>query len=292
MNLPCPLCLQKHSQLIDVELHLRTVHQLQPITLPPATGGLKCKHCDRSFSSSKYWDVHARSHSQQFVYECSLCDQMFLTTKFLCRHVQLVHAAEFSDARIVGLVTEAVDLYATEHLKMARLAKRDGGSCRPNILWLVSLVAHANRRNLSARFRCGCCDLVFVKQLSLELHYERNHPAETWEPGVMLSCTFCPLTEEFECAQKLVEHLCVVHGAEYANGLQSIAEGADNNSDDHTKAGNVKVERKPLIRMYDCDKCEKSYNHPSSLKTHSLTHIGIKAFKCELCKKSFMVNLI
>ena len=40
-------------------------------------------------------------------------------------------------------------------------------------------------------------------------------------------------------------------------------------------------------KEYKCDNCDKTFNRPSALKLHTLSHFGIKIFTCNVCNKSF-----
>ena len=38
-----------------------------------------------------------------------------------------------------------------------------------------------------------------------------------------------------------------------------------------------------LLQVYKCEFCEKEFNAPSSLKSHSLRHTGEKPYICKVC---------
>jgi len=57
-------------------------------------------------------------------------------------------------------------------------------------------------------------------------------------------------------------------------------------SDDSSEA--QKVPKTP--KRHQCTRCPKSFDRPSTLKTHMNSHTGERPFKCAICSASFSVR--
>ena len=47
------------------------------------------------------------------------------------------------------------------------------------------------------------------------------------------------------------------------------------------------LDASPEKKIYNCQYCNKSFNHILNLKSHMRIHAGEKPYKCEKCSKSF-----
>ena len=45
-----------------------------------------------------------------------------------------------------------------------------------------------------------------------------------------------------------------------------------------------------MKKKFACTKCNYSTKHRTNIKSHCVTHIGVKAYKCDTCGKCFTLK--
>lgn len=321
----CPMCTKEQCSLAELQEHLLDNHKFRERTSLVSSseeivGPHKCAGCDRSFTHPNDLSAHMKSHSGSWVFECSLCFRTYLTKKTLVSHIVNVHKDKFRDGNGLALIDRALDKYMDEHRIPDGSKTSDGGTHCPNIFRLVASMLNADS---ARRFRCSTCDLFFVKQSSLEIHYRRNHPGVYETIIDVFECGICPpsSTKSLNSTEDLFNHLRKMHCAEnpykcgkceeqtfpQQNGLEKHIEMRHGTGvveqpsasmhlcsqcpkvfamlDERDKHERIHTLNKP----FTCDICDKTFFHHSSMRKHNLIHSGVRRFMCDICGKTLQV---
>ncbi|KAJ6652131.1 hypothetical protein lerEdw1_013171 [Lerista edwardsae] len=222
----------------------------------------RCEDCGRSYRHRGSLVNHRHTH-QTGVFQCSICPKQYSNLMALRNHVRV-------------------------HLRAARLSSREHGG------------------GLS----CSSCGESFEEEAEFQLHQLRHLPcSEDPEVEVVPGLGGLQLQEadllqaikqDVEALEKgaaVAEdvlpssegaHVCSLCGASFASvaslqhhALQHRSEG------EPPEGGAERIESPlPILRLYGCDLCGKSYRHSGSLINHKQTH-QTGDFSCSVCGKHF-----
>lgn len=139
----CHFCNEGFMHYITKELHLFTVHRVDPRKH-------NCTACERTFTSNSFLNAHVRRfHLMEKRYKCLECKSAFFRGCDLKKHM-LIH-------------TGAKDFKCTVCSKY--FAKKS------------TLNQHMRIHNNDTRFKCTICGQAFVQKPSLIQHMRAKHDA-------------------------------------------------------------------------------------------------------------------
>jgi hypothetical protein len=127
-----------------------------------------------------------------------------------------------------------------------------------------ALTGHMNA-HLNVDYSCGICKRRFSKARSLTAHIAKH--ATT----IMYTCELCRWA--FSAKGELTTH------------MQEHLQVQDNNAQDNNLVGHKRPKEKE--KRYACERCEKRFSTPATLKSHLRTHSGERPHVCDLCGQGF-----
>ncbi|CAL8080192.1 unnamed protein product [Orchesella dallaii] len=119
-------------------------------------------------------------------------------------------------------------------------------------------------------FTCEFCDFCFGTYKEYLRHTGMNHPLS----GITFYCPFCPpeLSSKVYNRKDILSHLHEAHN-QTDTGLMSSHERKHD----------------PILTIYSCSSCEKTYSNKKDLKAHILyAHKKEGPHKCDICGEVFM----
>ncbi|KAL7727899.1 hypothetical protein ACLKA6_019463 [Drosophila palustris] len=122
---------------------------------------------------------------------------------------------------------------------------------------------------------CELCGRHFTCPSNFKVHLLRHTGVKNF------ACKECPL--KFYTPHLLRRHM-LAHLCEKPYPCQYCGQTFADHS------GRIQHERNrhTNYKPYKCTKCDKAFAVSNKLKTHMLSHSGVRSFHCEICKVSFM----
>lgn len=246
-------------------------HQLSHTSQLPYS----CNECCKCFNRIEDLNVHMRIHRNLPIFPCNLCGRLYSTNKNHSNHVHHAHADVFSDEAPETL-DKPVPSKSTSNAHNRECTKQN-----------ELLVRFENC------YKCHICQLHFVKNKTLCLHYKRNHhdvlisseDAQNYLNETN-SCSKPIILREqncFKCKQvfvsrvEFVNHLKEEHSADrpFACSICEIKFSQATALIEHMKMHATK--------WYFCKYCAMSFHHKTSLENHIKRHTGNESMKCDVC---------
>ncbi|XP_060645858.1 transcription factor Ouib [Drosophila nasuta] len=122
---------------------------------------------------------------------------------------------------------------------------------------------------------CELCGRHFTCPSNFKVHLLRHTGVKNF------TCKQCPLKfyTPHLLRRHMLSHLCQKpYPCQYCG--QTFA--------DHSGRIQHERNRHTNYKPYKCTKCDKAFAVSNKLKTHMLSHSGVRSFHCEICKVSFM----
>ena len=153
-------------------------------------------------------------------------------------------------------------------------------NCDGTFLDKEDMLQHMASVHKLSKFICQIigCNLSFSRQHELTYHLRAAHKDQT-----NFACSKCPKSF-FPNYQKLAHHLYLWHQlGEYQCAVQGCL------APTKPFRGLVFRHFETEHRHYDCrfPNCDKSYSYTGHLRTHEMTHFGIKPFVCAWIKCNY-----
>lgn len=127
------------------------------------------------------------------------------------------------------------------------------------------------------RVNCKYCSKNFISNMILSKHISSEHPGEVND---------IPVEKEPEDQQQQENNVL----SDSLKVLYSDVEGeiSQKNETSEEKDDKKKIKKENNGKLYACDECERTFNHPSSLMYHKESvHNDGRRFICCKCGKSF-----
>ena len=223
---------------------------------------LRCdfEGCRYSTTDSSNLTQHFKSHNDERNFECSVCQQKFLTSSHLKVHTRSVHTKE-------------------------KTLKCDFCDDRFSTLWQKK--SHAKTHHLKAKksiFPCSICSKSFYKYQSLAAHLKTCRPTPPDARKSFQVCETCG--EQLKGgATRLRRHQCVCRTGDVELRCPMCSKTVLSKSlKSHIQYHRSCEQNKHLM---SCLICNKSFTTSTALKRHLLIHENAKPFECSSCSKTF-----
>ncbi|XP_040009068.1 zinc finger protein 585A-like isoform X2 [Xiphias gladius] len=281
----CPKCSFHHSEEVQVQQHIDSVHcveaeeekrSLQPLT--DEEGRFSCPECEKSFKFQSLLKAHQRIHTGEQPFLCSQCGRCFSFKQSLERHKQTHKSGRKYGCLICGEIFKS--LVAQREHKSTHMENGEYlcSECGRAFAWKSALVRHLKTHSGDAdkverSYKCPRCDLGFSCASYLNRHLQTHQEERVHTCNCGKSFAYrAALTAHQRIHQKERPHTCSQCGKGflYKGGLLS-----------HMK---IHSEEMPFM----CSFCGKSFKRERSMKKHERCHTREDVFSCSQCDKSFV----
>jgi hypothetical protein len=312
----CSFCNVKHIEKYKIQQHLKRKHEKEHgseiyRSLPALKGGnRKCVVCKEIFKSkSEMMKHYTLMHPDASIYNCTMCDEKFVTLNGLTGHNFTAHERKVTD---LGCSFCGKEFAEKEELKNHILTahkdkKYQCSECEASYLSRITLQSHIEQVHERKKHQCSTCGEVFESMIRLETHTALQH-----DKSKLFKCQTCSATytrrltlnhhiasvhdkslghlcpecgENFATRQKMKDHVFVVHeGQGYKCQFCSNIYKNKTSRQAHVRKIHEGIKPEPQ----KCSQCEKIYSTPKSLKLHiSAVHEKKRPYACHLCDLSF-----
>ena len=312
----CSFCNSKYLEKSQLRQHLKNRHEKEHgpeiySSLPaPKGGNKKCPVCKEIFKSrSDTMKHYTLMHPDASIYNCSVCDDKFVTLNGLKWHNFNAHERKVSD---LGCIFCGKEFAEKEELKNHILTthkdkKYECSECEASYLSQVTLQSHIEQVHEGKKHQCSLCGEVFISMARLETHtalqHDRSkifecptcnviytkkqkldkHIAFVHEKSSGHLCPECG--ENFRTRQQMKDHVLVVHeGKGFKCQFCSNIFKSKSSKNLHVRKVHEGFKPEPQ----KCSQCEKIYSSASALKLHvRAVHEKKRPYACHLCDLSF-----
>ena len=256
----CPFCDAKYLQGPGLEKHISKIHPEHDSNIYCAitnkqTNKKKCSICKIVFKSKVIMIRHFTSmHPEANVYNCSLCDEQYLTLQGLQDHTFNHHERK---------VTELGCSF-----------------CGTEFISKLDLDSHIATEHKEKKYECSKCDASYRSKMSLQVHIEQVHEGKKYQ------CTTCG--EVFESVRRLETHTAMKHDRTKLFECHSCTNTYTTKRGLEEHIGYVHEQATGHL----CPECGESFRDKTSLRDHVfVVHEG-KKYKCQLCDKSYGIKAV
>ena len=317
VKIKCFICHKEFEHEKFFSKHMKENHTLN--------NEYKCNICSKTFKAVNHHELEFHLTKEhcigEFRYKCDICEKPFLNARFLKEHKALVH--EGQKRKSMNLVCDICGkvLGSKEALKHH---KRNQHTAQViNDIDIVKQCSKCSKEFNQPElfedhlklcldeppkdFKCKYCDLIWVSDLSLELHiavqhqklnhvcpicgnvfttdaHKRYHIKHVHEKKFDYVCHLCAKP----CAAKtdFKKHMAYQHGiGEKKHHCQHCPQKyvTANDLKRHVKEAHTKD------TIYRCDQCPKTFWAKSYLYSHiRIVHKKVRPNKCDLCPEAYL----
>jgi len=279
-----------------------------------------CPQCDKSFRTKYHLNVHVNAvHAIEKTFLCTFpnCSKKFTTVEYLKRHIDRLHNPNWVQNTLVPCPICSKEIRKCNiynHLR-SHTAKREEKIHKCDICSKMfrrqrTLKRHQNIHLPESEkpvFPCTLCDYKSKSADNLKVHMKLKHAEDPLK--YICTCTFCnKQLRPQNMAAHLRSHIgekpfiCHLCDADFTKKIllkkhqEEAHLGERNYKCSHcsaTFAYEYKLKRhiKDCKQTHICPICIQTFKSRNNLTYHiKKVHTREKAYKCDLCKKSFIEN--
>lgn len=231
----------------------------------------KCLYCSKAFSKYSVYLSHDRTHINKKLFKCNFCEKWFIISYNLHTHTQTRYKpfkcdiCQNSFARMSSLLS-----HKKIHMKDKQFNCRN---CKKSFSQSKTLKLHIRQQHTRENpYKCRMCSKSFTLLSMLNLHL-KTHSGEQ-----IVKCEIC--------YEVLTKSSLEKHKWSHMNSNSFKCELCDETFPNL----NILMAHKKMHSEYECKICQKTFiNNMSSLKRHyKKIHKINKPFQCDTCEMSFV----
>ena len=214
---------------------------------------------------------------------CEICEKQFTSQEDLKKHKQIhIDSKSFYVCDICG-EGFAKRCTMTEHMSKHQSGRDqqssnfDCDTCDKSFTKYSALHCHKIIHMKQGPYKCDICLKSFVKKNTLQSHLMTHYDDRPHK------CTVCH--KGFKRTYTLKEHMKV-----HCENLHKCSYCPKQYTERSQLELHMKTHRENLLIRYQCHVCSKCFTKKSNLKTHMKIHCSEKAYKCDICLKSYAVK--
>ncbi|XP_067666519.1 zinc finger protein 585A-like isoform X2 [Haliotis asinina] len=232
----CDQCDKRFLKPFRLKAHILSMHSSEK--------PFACRYCDKSFSSNMNLNRHTRVHTGEKPFLCLLCGKRFRDNSSFSMHRKYHNENKLFECDLCGKTFVKMGLLRT-HKKCVHVVDKihECFLCNKAFKARDYLRKHMMVHQTNKRFKCDFCDSSFSRAGALKKH-RYLHTGE--EP---FKCDVC--LKGFRDIYTLTKHKRLHERKVESNPPLSVDE----------------VNEKKA-QLYECDKCNRKYSLPGSLKIH------------------------
>lgn len=212
----------------------------------------ECDFCAKKLRSKGSWLIHRRRHLKEFIANCKLCGQGFVTNQEYENHM------------------------GSKHDVSSHICTVCGRKCCDKASLLSHMKRHEEDYGQNSNITCKLCNKTFFQERYLKTHYIRVHE----NGGERFICDLCG--KKVNSKRSLRDHM-LLH-----NGLKPLE--CPHCDKKFTLKTSLKLHIRTHTgdRPYECKECGKCFTQRSALKVHIRYHSGERPYKCSVCDNAFV----
>ena len=286
----CLFCETKFVSLNAFHLHLSQKHEKEHgpdifSSLPVPKKSVRiCPICKRVFKTrTKMMEHYALVHPEAPMFNCSQCEEKYLSLNGIQKHVFFSHERKVTDlgcsfcGKEFTLKQELNNHIATDHKEK----KYECSKCEASYGSYRSLLSHIEKDHELKKYQCTTCGEVFESITKLESHIALKH-----DRTKLFKCHSC--NASYLTKKKLDEHISFVHNKSSGHLCPQCGE---NFQEKRRMKEHIIVVHEG--KGFDCQFCNKTFNSTHSRQNHiKKIHEGWKPKpkKCSQCDKIFVTS--
>ena len=279
-RLKCDICgytsLHKHT----LNSHFEKVHL--------KIKAFKCVRCEKQFGSSRQLNYHMNANHLENKIFCDTCGFETKNRQNLQEHIKAMHSLERKlpvICDICGKSYKNTDLLKS-HIK--NVHKRKPLQCTMCDSVVKNLKSHMTKVHKVAMkgeewVNCDICGKSLFGDGTLKDHRHKAHfkPEQKNRRCTYESCDFITSS-----VYKLNQHINGIH--EKMRPFKCEVCGSTFKRKAHLEVHSNDVHSDDPKHKFQCEKCDFKTSHKYNFRNHvNAVHLGIRAYKCEFCEKTF-----
>ena len=246
--------------------------------------------CDQKPSSSTFIEYEEKFDFE--IYQCEICDEVFVANEHLQFHVNNEHGQIENDEILVDYkhITNFNEDSKRDTFKSDKIGhmtekehRFECKSCQKTFSSKYTLVRHKSLIHDGVKqYSCEICCKQFAQKYNLKDHFEKVHENNTYE------CNICKTT--FSAKSNLKRHIITEHSEKKKQHKCEKCEKSYTYF--YALRNHIQISHE-MERNFECETCKKTFTNNTTLKCHmNVVHFKSKPFKCYVCQRNFSTKRI